>query len=107
MAAVAPVEIEYLSGYLSLENSTLNTLIDAPTADLVSSFLEAVVAKAREHDELAADKLRVDIELENAIRNSEDLRAKLAKASKNVEDLSTKLNEQGMRIWDFAQKVSY
>jgi len=97
--AAAVLDVDYLSAYLSVPQHTLTSIIDAPTAELVRSVLEAVTVKAREHDELAADKLRVDIELENAVRSSETriegLRASLEKAQKTTEEVRTKLNEEG------------
>lgn len=100
MAMTAAIlDIDYLSAYLSVPQQSLSTIIDEPTAELVRSVLEAVTAKAREHDELAADKLRVDIELENAVRSSETriegLRSSVGKAQKTVEEVRTKLREEG------------
>ncbi|KAI0999843.1 hypothetical protein K3495_g8355 [Podosphaera aphanis] len=96
--ATMTVDIEYLSTYLSLPQSTLSSVIDAPTAECVRSVLNAITIKAHEHDELAADKLRVDIELENAIRTSETridgLRLNLDKAQKTVEEVRIKLSEE-------------
>lgn len=98
MATVA-LDVDYLAAYLSVPQQTLNTVVDAPTAELVRSVLEAVTTKAREHDEVVADKLRMDIELENAVRSSETriegLRSSVEKAQKNVEEARTKLNEEG------------
>jgi nucleoprotein TPR len=92
--AAAIVDVDYLSAYLSVPQQTLTSVIDSPT-----SVLEAITAKAREHDELAADKIRVDIELENAVRSSETridgLRASVEKAQKTVEEVRTKLKEEG------------
>lgn len=97
--ATAVLDVGYLSAYLSVPQQTLSSVIDSPTAELVRSVLEAVTAKAREHDELAADKLRVDIELENSVRSTETriegLRANLEKAQKTVEEVRTKLQEEG------------
>jgi nucleoprotein TPR len=97
--AAAVLDIDYLSAYLSLPQQTLNSVLDSPTTDLVQSVLEAITAKAREHKELEADKLRADIELENAVRSSETriegLRASLEKSQKTVEDVRTKLKEEG------------
>ncbi|KAI9049077.1 hypothetical protein LZ554_006925 [Drepanopeziza brunnea f. sp. 'monogermtubi'] len=96
--ATAVLDVDYLSAYLSVPQQTLSFAIDSPTAELVRSVLEAVTAKAREHDELAADKLRVDIELENSVRGSETriegLRANVEKAQKTVEEVRTKLKEE-------------
>jgi len=106
--ATAVLDVDYLSAYLSVPQQTLETVVDNPTAELVRSVLEAVTAKAREHDELAADKLRVDIELENAVRSSETriegLRSSVEKAQKNVEELRTKLNEEG-KLFEFCYTV--
>lgn len=97
--AAAVLDIDYLSQYLSVPQQTLSSVIDAPTAELVRSVLEAVTAKAREHDELCADKYRVDVELENAVRSSETriegLRSAVEKAQKTVEEVRTKLREEG------------
>ena len=97
--AAAIVDVDYQSAYLSVPQQTLTSVIDSPTSELVRSVLEAITAKAREHDELAADKIRVDIELENAVRSSETridgLRASVEKAQKTVEEVRTKLKEEG------------
>ncbi|PMD41489.1 hypothetical protein L207DRAFT_543605 [Hyaloscypha variabilis F] len=96
--AAAGLDVNYLSAYLSLPQQTLTSVLDSPTTDLVQSVLEAITAKAREYHELAADKLRADIELENAVRSSETriegLRASLEKSQKTVEEVRTKLQEE-------------
>jgi nucleoprotein TPR len=97
--AAAELDTGFLSAYLSLPQQTLTTVLDSPTTDLVRSVLEAITTKAREHNELAADKLRADIELENAVRSSETriegLRASLEKSQNTVEEVRTKLKEEG------------
>ena len=100
--AAAGLDVNYLSAYLSLPQQTLASVLDSPTTDLVQSVLEAITAKAREYHELAADKLRADIELENAVRSSETriegLRASLEKSQKTVEEVRTKLQEEGISL---------
>ena len=97
--AAATLDTDYLSAYLSLPQQTLSSVVDAPIAQLVQAVLEAVTVKAREHDVLAADKLRVDIELENAVRSAETriegLRSSVEKSQKTVEELRTQLKEEG------------
>lgn len=97
--ATAVIDVDYLSGYLSIPQQTLSTVIDTPTAELVQAVLRAVTAKAHEHDELIADKLRVEIELENVVRSSETriegLRSQVEKAQNTVEEVRTKLKEEG------------
>ena len=100
--ATAVLDIDYLSAYLSIPQQTLTSVVDAPTAQLVQAVLEAVTIKARQHDELAADKWRVDVELENAVRSAETriegLRSSVEKAQKTVEELRTQLKEEGISL---------
>ena len=101
--AVAGLDVEYLSAYLGVPEQTLTSVVDTPTVELVRSVLEAVTAKAREHTELLSDKLRVDIELENAVRSSETriegLRSTIEKSQNTVEELRIKLKEEGMEYF--------
>ncbi len=96
--ATAMLDVGYLSTYLGLPPTTLNAVIDAPTADLLQNIFNVVIVKAREHDVLLADKLRQDIELENAVRAAETrvagLRSSLDKAQQTVEECRTELNAE-------------
>ncbi|KAG9248902.1 hypothetical protein BJ878DRAFT_411571 [Calycina marina] len=92
------LDVDYLSAYLSLPQQSLVSIVDAPTSELVRSVLDAVLTRAKEHDELTADKIRVDIELENAVRSSETriegLRSNLENTQKTVEEVRIKLKEE-------------
>lgn len=98
--ATATVDIGFLSGYLNIAEPTLTETLDAPTAELVKSVLIAITAKAREHQELEADKHQVDTELEAAILGSEtrskELKETADKALKEVNELREKLNAEGI-----------
>lgn len=97
--ATTKLDIDFLSNYLSSPRETLSSFIDSPNTELALSILNNVIEKAREHDELAAEKLRIDIELENVVRNAEtridNLKLNLEKAQKTVEEIRIKLNENG------------
>ncbi|POS86896.1 hypothetical protein EPUL_002423, partial [Erysiphe pulchra] len=97
MAAVA-IDVGHLSSYLALPQETLGGFIESPDTELAVSILRIVLTKAREYDELAAEKIRVDIELENVVRNSEtrveSLKANLEKTQKTVEEVRIKLNDE-------------
>lgn len=97
--ATATVDLPYLSNYLSLPQGTLDTLTTSPTTELVQSVLEAVAIRAREHDETKAERLRLDVELENAVRSGDSrtqgLKSTVEKSLKENGDLRTKLQEQG------------
>ncbi|KFX89667.1 hypothetical protein O988_08551 [Pseudogymnoascus sp. VKM F-3808] len=93
--AAATVDIGFLSGYLNLPQPSLTEALDTPTVELVNAVLLAVSAKAREHQELEADKHQVDTELEAAILGSEartkDLQQTADKALKEANELREKL----------------
>lgn len=97
--AAATVDIEFLSGYLNLPQPSLTEALDTPTVELVNAVLLAVSAKAREHQELEADKHQVDTELEAAILGSEartkDLQQTADKALKEANELREKLAAEG------------
>jgi nucleoprotein TPR len=98
--AVATIELPYLSSHYSISESTLSTLTQAPTVELVNQLLEVITQKAREYDDLKSDKLRLEVELENAVRSSESkikvLRGSVEKAHAEVEDSRKKLHESGL-----------
>lgn len=98
--AAATVDPVYLSTYLDVPQATVTSVLDSPTVELVNSVLLAVTLKARQHEELQADKLRVDIELENAVRGADSraqgLKATADKALKDVEELRQQLKNEGI-----------
>lgn len=98
-AAEVAVDYAYLSTHLGVPETTLSTVAIQPTADLVAAVLQAVAAKAHEYDALYAEKLQVDIELENAVRSSEarcqTFKSTADKALKDVEELRKKLQTEG------------
>lgn len=98
-AAEVAVDYAYLSTHLGVPETTLSSVATQPTVDLVAAVLQAVAAKAHEYDALCAEKLQVDIELENAVRSSEarcqTFKATADKALKDVEELRKKLQAEG------------
>ncbi|KXS99803.1 hypothetical protein AC578_8902 [Pseudocercospora eumusae] len=91
------VDVAYLATAYGVPEVDIQTLIDAPTTDLVNDFLQSVTAKTQEYDALKAEKLKVDVELDNTVRTLETKvkaqKAAVTKAHKEVEELRTKLNE--------------
>ncbi|KAH0544558.1 hypothetical protein FGG08_001330 [Glutinoglossum americanum] len=96
--ATAVVDVTYLSSYLSVPKSTLVTLVDEPTKELVNAVLQAVSARAREHDEVNDSKLRLGVELENAVRTGDSrtrgLKASVEKGLNELAELRGKLKEE-------------
>jgi len=99
--AAAELDVAQLSTYCSLPQQTINTLLDAPTTELVRSLLENIAVKAREHNELASGKLKLGVELENAVRGGEAksrvLRGSIDKGLKEAANLRQKLQTEGMQ----------
>ncbi|RMJ27074.1 Filament-forming protein [Aspergillus sp. HF37] len=95
--AAATIELPYISSHYSIPESTLTTLTQAPTVDLVNQLLESITVKARDYDDLKSDKLRVEVELENAVRSSDSktkvLKNSVEKGHAEVEELRKKQHE--------------
>ena len=97
--ASATVEIPFLASHYGIAEDILTTLSQAPTVDLVNQLLESITVKARESDELKSDKLRLEVELENAVRASESkikvLKGSVEKGLNETATLRTRLQESG------------
>ncbi|OQD60098.1 hypothetical protein PENPOL_c028G03358 [Penicillium polonicum] len=95
--AETAIQLPYLSSHYALPESTLTTLRQAPTVELVNQLLESISKKAHESDELKSDKLRLEVELENSVRSNESkikvLKASVEKGHAEVADLRKKLHE--------------
>lgn len=94
------VQLPYISSYYAIPETTLTTLTQAPTVELVNQLLESINKKAQESDELKSDKLRLEVELENAVRSNESkvkvLKLSVEKGHAEVEDLRKKLHAAGI-----------
>lgn len=99
----AAVDTAYVASYCGVPESNVQTLTEAPTADLVTTFLRTVITRAQEHETLKAERLRVDVELENAVRGGEAkaraLKANADKALQDVQALRKRLDDEGW-LWD-------
>lgn len=97
--AAAELDLAQLSSYCSLPQQSFHTLLDAPTVELVRNLLQSITAKAHEHHELASEKFKLGVELENAVRGGETktrvLKNSVEKAAKEAADLREKLKEEG------------
>ncbi|EER44027.1 filament-forming protein [Histoplasma capsulatum H143] len=91
------VDIPFLSSHYSIPETSLNTLSQNPTVELVNQLLESISTKAREAEELKSDKLRLDVELENAVRSGESkvkvLKNSVEKGLAEIASLRGKLQE--------------
>ncbi|KAI9745558.1 MAG: hypothetical protein M1818_001092 [Claussenomyces sp. TS43310] len=70
--ATATWDVGRLSTFLNVSEPLFTNLLDTPTVELVKLVLDAVATKAYEYEELQSDKIRLEVELENAVRTSEN-----------------------------------
>ena len=97
--AVAEIDVSQLSSFCSVPQQSIDTLLDAPTAGLVRTLLENISVKVQEHNELASEKLKLSVELENAVRGGETksrvLKGSIDKGLKETTDLRQRLQAEG------------
>jgi nucleoprotein TPR len=97
---MSELDISHIASTYSLPHSTLQTLLDAPTSQLVQALFQSLSAFAKSHDDLKADKLKADVELEAAVRSGDakvrQLKGSLETSLKEIETLRRSLNESGM-----------
>ena len=93
------LDVPHLSSFCSLPQSSLQTLLDSPTVELVRDLLQTISFRATEYDDLKSEKLKLDVELENAVRGGEAkarvVKASIEKRSKEATDLKQKLETEG------------
>ena len=99
MAAAEVLDVPQLSAFCSLPATSINTLLDSPTVDLVRSLLQNISTKVREHEETKSANLKLSVELENAVRGGESkariLKSSVDKFLKEAADLRQKLQTEG------------
>ena len=67
--AISQFDIPRLSSFLSVPHECLDHLA-AAAGEYVVTILSSINAKAVEYDELRADKMRAEVELEQSVRTS-------------------------------------
>lgn len=97
-AQAGAVDTALIAQAFSIDEPQLDSLLDAPTQDLIKDFLSTLTARAKDFDNLKADKLRSDVELENTVRAGESkvkaLKATLNKNAQEIQDLRKSLDDQ-------------
>ncbi|KAL9115178.1 MAG: hypothetical protein Q9227_000972 [Pyrenula ochraceoflavens] len=91
----AEVDVRRIASFASFPESSVQTVLDSPTSELVQSLLRAISGKVQEHEQLKAEKLRSDIELESSVRSNESkvkvLKNSVEKGLGEVSKLRTEL----------------
>jgi nucleoprotein TPR len=95
----AAVDVGYLAASYSVPESTIQSLLSTPTTELVQSLLIQIEAKARDFEDLQSEKLKADVELDNAVQAGDQrartLKAAAEKAQKEAAELRQKLAQEG------------
>ncbi len=104
MATAEVLDIAQLSTFCSLPQSSVQALLDAPTANIVRTLLQNIATKAGEFQEARSVKLKSSVELENAVRGGDAknrlLKSSVDKALKESADLRQKLQDEGkIQAW--------
>lgn len=74
------VDVSSIAIFASIPTATVSTLLENPTVELVTSLLQGIATKIQEHEQLKAQKFRLEVELETSVRTSES-RTKVLKTS--------------------------
>ncbi|EGX50968.1 hypothetical protein AOL_s00054g704 [Orbilia oligospora ATCC 24927] len=89
-------DIPKISAFLELPQVTIESLAGI-SESFVTAILEAVTTKARFHDELKADKLRLEVELEQNTRTSNarvnNMKARMETSQTETQDLRKQVAE--------------
>ncbi len=96
--AAAAVDVGYLAASYAIPDTTIESLLSAPTIELVQSLLTQIEQKAHSYDDLQSEKIRADVELEAAVQAGEQ-RARTLKtaadaARKEAGELQQKLTQE-------------
>lgn len=97
--ATAELDIPRLSAFCAVPQTTLTSLLDTPTSDLVRNLLTSLSPRIHEFEGLKAEKLKLNVELENSVRGGESksrvLKNSIDKGLKEAAQLRQKLQEAG------------
>ena len=95
----AEIDIRAVATFSSIPETTISTLLDNPTVELVRALLHNISAKAHEYDQLKSQKVRLEVELETAVRTSESkvkaLKASVEKGLAEITRLRIELQNSG------------
>ncbi len=65
------IDLRAISNFASLPETTINGLLDAPTADAVKSLLRSIEKSAKECGQSKSQKVKLEVELETVVRTNE------------------------------------
>lgn len=94
-------DIPRLSSFLSVSQESFSQFA-AAAGDYVTVILTSITIKAKEYDELKADKMRAEVELEQSVRTAENkvkgMKGQLDSALKENQQLRENLSFAGIQL---------
>ena len=95
----AEIDVRAVATFSSTSESTISTILENPTVELVRSLLQNISAKTHEYDQIRSQKVRLEVELETAVRTGESkvkaLKASVEKGLAEVTRLRIELQNSG------------
>jgi nucleoprotein TPR len=92
-------DVTRLAAFLAMPDEDVAALASI-TEDYVASFLQAVVAKANEFDNLKAEKIKIEVELEQCVRTADSrvksMKGQLDSALAETQELRQKVSNTGL-----------
>lgn len=93
------IDVSRLANFLSLPEDVVSSFA-SNTEDYITSVLRSLDEKSRQHDNLRADALRIEVELEQAVRTADSrvkaMKTQLDSSLAETQDLRVKLNASGL-----------
>ncbi|KAL9618967.1 MAG: hypothetical protein Q9160_006361 [Pyrenula sp. 1 TL-2023] len=65
------IDVRQIASFASLPSTSITTILEDPTVELVKSLLANISAKAKEYEQIKSEKVRLEVELESSVRSSE------------------------------------
>jgi len=95
-------DIPRLSAFLSVPQESFSQFA-AAAGGYVAVILTSITIKAKEYDELRADRMRAEVGLEQSVRTAENkvkgMKGQLDSALKENQQLREKLNSAGIQLY--------
>lgn len=95
----AEIDVRRIASFAALPATTITTVLENPTVDLVKTLLRNISIKVQEHEQVKSEKVRLEVELETSIRSSESkikvLKGSVEKGLSETTKLRTELHQAG------------
>lgn len=102
------IDIHAVATFSSTPETTISTILENPTVELVRSLLYNISVKAHEYDQLKSQRVHLEVELETVVRTSESkvkaLKGSVEKGLAETKRLRTELQISGKSSWKFSVK---